>query len=77
MKGSHKLTVAIVTGAVALAADSVLAAAAVGGAFDHGRGWPARSPCVVPSLPGTVVDARLVNMGGPMTRGPGGSMMAG
>jgi uncharacterized cupredoxin-like copper-binding protein len=77
MKSSHNLTVAIVAAAVALAAASVLAVAAVGGAFGHGRGWPAGSSCAVPSLPGTVVDATLVNMGGPMMRGQDGSMMGG
>lgn len=77
MSSSHKLTSAIVTGAVALAAASVLTLAALGGAFDHGRGRQTGSSCVVPTLPGTVIDATLINMGGPMTRSSGGSMMGG
>ena len=77
MTSPHKLTVAIVAGAVAFAAASVLALAAVAGAFDHGRSWQTGSSCVVPALPGTVVDATLINMGGPMTRDSKGSMMGG
>ncbi len=71
---SRRTTVAIIVGAAALAAASVLTVAAAGGAFDHGRNSARATPCVVPALAGTVVDATLINMGGPMMmNAPAGS----
>ena len=77
MRSQRKTTVGIVVVAVTLAAASVLAIAAAGGEFDHGRGWRTGTSCVVPTLPGTVVDATLINMGGPMMQRSAGSMMGG
>ena len=77
MTSSRNTVVGISVAAVILAAASVLAFAAAGGAFDHGRDVRTRVSCVVPTLPGTVVDATLINMGGPMMQGSGRSMMGG
>lgn len=72
---SRMATVGIIVGAAALAAASVLTVAAASGAFDHGRNRYRAISCVVPALAGTVVDATLVNMGGPMMmNAPTGSM---
>jgi uncharacterized cupredoxin-like copper-binding protein len=73
---SRQLTATVVVITAALVAASVLGIAATGGAFDHGRRWRTGGTCAVPALPGTVVGATLVNMGGPMMGG-GGSMMGG
>jgi uncharacterized cupredoxin-like copper-binding protein len=73
MRPRH-LTATVLIVAVALAAASVLGLAAAGGAFDSGYQLRTGAACAVPALPGTVVDAALVNMGGPMMGG-GGSMM--
>lgn len=73
---SSRNTVVVVF-AVILTAASVLAFAAAGGAFDHGRDGRTGVSCVVPTLPGTVVDATLINMGGPMMQGSGRSMTGG
>jgi uncharacterized cupredoxin-like copper-binding protein len=74
---SRKTTVAVLAAAGALAALSVLALAETGGAFGGRPLWRSGSSCAVPALPGPVVDATLVNMGGPMMRGSGGSMGGG
>jgi len=72
MKTSHRLPAIIVLAAVALATASVLAIATSGGAFDQGTRSPAlsASSCSLPSLPGTVIGATLINMGGPMMARP-------
>lgn len=76
LTSSHMKTVGVLFAAVTLAAASVLAIAGAGGAF-NGRSWRDGTSCVVPALPGQLVDATLVNMGGPMMRGAGGSMSGG
>ena len=63
---SSTITVGILGAAVALAAVSVLAIAGTGGAFGRRSFWRSGSSCAVPALPGAVVDATLINMGGPM-----------
>jgi uncharacterized cupredoxin-like copper-binding protein len=74
---SRKTTVAVLAAAVTLAVLSVLALAETGGAFGRGSPWRSGSSCAVPALPGAVIDATLINMGGPMMRGSGGSMGGG
>ena len=65
----------VAVAAVALAGLSTFGLAAATGAFRSHRTAP-NGACTAPPLPGTVVDVRLINMGGPMMRG-GGSMMGG
>jgi uncharacterized cupredoxin-like copper-binding protein len=67
--------VTVVAVAGVLAAASVLGLATAGGAFDSGQQSRIGADCAVPALPGTVVGAALVNMGGPMMGGAG--LMAG
>lgn len=74
---SRKTTVAVLAAAVALAALSVLALAQTGGAFGGRSLWRSGSSCAVPAFPGAVIDATLINMGGPMMRGSGGSLGGG
>ena len=69
-----RLIAGVAVGAVALAALSTIGLAAASGAFRSDRTAP-NGACSAPPLPGTVVDVRLLNMGGPMMRG--GSMMGG
>ncbi len=76
MTSPHKKTVGVLLAAAVLAAVSVLAVAGAGGAFNRGS-WRGRTSCAVPALPGVVLDATLVNMGGPMMQGAGGSMSGG
>ena len=62
---------------VALAALSTLAVAAANGQLGgRSRGEAPNGRCAPPSLPGTVVDVQLTNMGGAMMGGPmmGGTM---
>jgi uncharacterized cupredoxin-like copper-binding protein len=63
---------------VALAALSTVAVAAFSGQLDgRSRGRAPNGQCSAPSLPGTVIDVQLMNMGGPMMRGApmmGGTM---
>ena len=78
MKASHKVTVIIIAAAAILATASVLAVAAAGGGFGRTARSPLQSsPCSVPALSGTVIDATLINMGGPMMGGPGNSVIGG
>ncbi len=77
MTASRRTTVAVLAAAVALAALSVLALAQTGGAFGGRSLWRSGSSCAVPAFPGAVIDATLINMGGPMMRGSGGSMGGG
>ena len=74
---SRTMTAAIIGSVAVLAAASLLTIAAIGGSFDHGRGSFARRTCAVPALAGTVIDATLTNMGGPMMRRPGNGVMGG
>jgi uncharacterized cupredoxin-like copper-binding protein len=74
---SRRTTAAVLAAAVTLAALSVLALAETGGAFGRGSPWRSGSSCAVPALPGAVIAATLINMGGPMMRGSGGSMGGG
>lgn len=66
----------VVVAAVALAALSTVGLAAAAGVFRSHRSAP-NGACAAPALAGGVVDVRLMNMGGPMMRGRGGSMMGG
>ena len=78
MKASDLSALAVVAGALCLSAVSVVAVAAVGGAFDQGPSSHASGPsCAVPALTGPVVQATLFNMGGPMMQGNDGSVMGG
>ncbi len=77
MTASHTTTAAIIGSVAALAAVSLLTIAAIGGSFSHGRSSFARRTCAVPALPGTVIDATLTNMGGPMMGRPGNAVMGG
>ena len=79
MKPSQRWTVIVVTAAAALATASILAVAAAGGAFGRESQSPVRaaSACSVPALPGTVVDATLINMGGPMMGRPANAVVGG
>ena len=78
MSETHRLTVIIVVAAAILAAASVLAVAAAGGGFGRGmRSSNRQLSCSVPALSGTVIDATLINMGGPMMGGSGNSVMGG
>jgi uncharacterized cupredoxin-like copper-binding protein len=61
---------------VVLAALSTVGLAAAGGAFRSSRFAP-NSRCAAPALAGSVVDVRLMNMGGPMMGGPNNGMMGG
>ena len=70
MSGSRSLWFLVAVAVVVLAAGSTLAIAAADGAFDHTAG----RRCAAPSLPGTVVAARLSDMGQMMG---GNSMMGG
>ena len=63
----RRLVIVVVVAAVALAAVSTIGIATAAGAFRSGRGGSAN--CSPPSLPGTVVDVRLMNMRGPMAGG--------
>jgi uncharacterized cupredoxin-like copper-binding protein len=74
---SRKTTIAVLAAAVALAALSVLALAETGGAFGGRSLGRSGSPCAAPAFPGAVIDATLINMGGPMMRNSGGSMGGG
>ncbi len=76
MTSARMKTVGVLLAAVVLAGASVLAIAGAGGAF-NGRSWRNGASCVVPTLSGVVLDATLVNMGGPMMQGAGGSMSGG
>jgi uncharacterized cupredoxin-like copper-binding protein len=65
---------------VTLAAGSTVAIAAASGAFDrHTAYGPAyrAATCTAPSLPGSVVDAALIDVGGMGGRGGMGGMMGG
>ena len=78
MRASHRVTVIIVVAAAILATASVLAVAAAGGGFGRGVRSPFRSSsCSVPALSGTLIDATLINMGGPMMGGSGNSVIGG
>jgi uncharacterized cupredoxin-like copper-binding protein len=74
--GRTRVRLWVVAGAAlaVLAGASTVALAAGGGAFRH---WASPSgQCSAPSLPGTVVDVALTNMGGAMMGGwQGGGMM--
>ena len=72
----HRLTVLVALIAVVAAALSTVGLAAASGAFRSAGDAPNGS-CSAPQLPGTVVDVRLVNMGGrtPMMGGAMGGMM--
>lgn len=74
--GRHgtRLVVAVAIAALVLAASSTLAVGAVSGAFRSNRTAP-NGRCTAPALPGTVVDVRLMNMGGPMMNGRVAPMM--
>ena len=61
----NRVTAVVAAAAIVLAAASTVGLAAAGGAFRSDRRAPNGS-CSAPSLPGTVVDVRLMNMGGPM-----------
>ena len=61
---------------VVLAVLSTIGLAAAGGAFRSNHAAP-DGRCSVPALAGTVVDVRLMNMGGPMMGGPNNGMMGG
>ncbi len=72
-----KIGIATAAAVLVLASASTVAIAAVTGGFGPGEtlgspSWraPSTSACAVPSLPGTVVDVTLADMGGRM--GPGG-----
>ena len=65
----------VAVGVVVLAALSTVGLAVAAGAFRSDRSAP-NGACSAPPLAGTVVDVRLMNMGGPMMRA-GGSMMGG
>jgi uncharacterized cupredoxin-like copper-binding protein len=75
MRSRHD-TVTVMAVAGVLAAASVLGLATAGGAFDSGQQSRTGAACAVPALPGTVIGAALINMGGPM-RGGAGSMRGG
>jgi uncharacterized cupredoxin-like copper-binding protein len=63
-----RLIIAVVLGVIALATGSTVAVAAGSGSLLSSRIAP-DGRCIAPRLPGTVVDVRLTNMGGPMMNG--------
>lgn len=68
-----RVVVAAVVVALVLAAGSTIALAFAGGAFRSGASAP-NGQCSAPSLPGTIVDVELANMGGSGMMGGGGMM---
>ena len=64
----NRVTAVVAAAAIVLAAASTVGLAAAGGAFRSDRRAPNRI-CSAPSLRGTVVDVRLMNMGGPIWGG--------
>lgn len=77
MTKSRSTTFAVVIIATALTAASVLALALGAGGFGRRSLWRVGASCAAPLLPGAIIDATLINMGGPMMRGSGGSMHGG
>ena len=76
VRSNVKIGIATAAAVLALAGGSTVAVAAVAGGFGPGSGlgppsWRAGSVtgCTVPSLPGTVVDVTLTDMGGRMGSG--------
>ena len=67
-----KAIVGVIAAAIILAAASTVALASAGGGFRSNRTAPNGS-CRAPRLSGTVIDVRLMNMGGPMMGGVGGT----
>jgi uncharacterized cupredoxin-like copper-binding protein len=70
-----RVAAAAIVVALVLAAGSTIALAFAGGAFRSHSSAP-NGRCSAPSLPGTVVDVELANMGGSRMMG-GGAMMGG
>jgi uncharacterized cupredoxin-like copper-binding protein len=73
MRTRPRVVAAAVVVALVLAAGSTVTLAFAGGAF-RSRASAPNGECSAPSLPGTVVDVELANMGGSRMMGGGGMM---